>query len=176
MTHKRANARVLPSNALHTREALPGINRTKDGTVLTCPFCTPSHPIVPNEPNACGTVLRVTAVQTIIPARVTRMQKLTCLKCHQAGGEMVQYMNGYIHLTDCTPGTKLLRVPPRYNRMAAVVSKLPAWARGGVEKYTGRAEAIREINLQGEETGKVLGYIFMKGQPNAARTTPEPTT
>lgn len=176
MTHQRSGSRVAARPQIHTREALPGVNRTKEGTLLMCPFCTPSHPIVPNEPTPCGTMLKVTAVQTIIPARVARREGLICLKCKQAGsGDMVQYMNGFIHLDDCAPGTQLLRMAPNYTRWAQMVYKLPKALRAQVEKVTGGTHEVLEIDSEGKETGKVVGYFFLKGKSNAtSRPAPEP--
>lgn len=173
MTHQRSSARVRP--VVKTREALPGISREKEGTLLMCPFCKPSHPLVPNEPTPCGTELKVTALQTIIPARLARKEGLVCLKCHQTGtGEMVRYMNGFIHLQDCVPGTQLLRTAPNYTALARLVYGLPKHVRARAEKVTGEAHQVLEIDAQGKETGKVVGYFFMKGKANATRTTPEP--
>ncbi len=174
MTHKRSSARS--NTGIQTREAMPGLDETKDGVHLMCPFCYPTHPLMPNEDSACGTVLKVTAVQTVIPDRMVRMQKLICLKCHQGGGPMVQYMNGFIHLHECTPGTKLLRIPPRYNAMAGLVYKLPKSMRKQTEKFTGLSQQVREILPDGTETGKVIGYFFLKGKRNATRPTSEPST
>ena len=177
MTHQRSSSRAAAKPQIRTREALPGVNRTKEGTLLMCPFCTPSHPIVPNEPTPCGTMLKVTAVQTVIPARVARQEKLVCLKCKQTGsGDMVQYMNGFIHLTDCAPGTQLLRMAPNYTPWARLVFRIPAGFRKQVERVTGAAHEVLEIDGEGRETGKVVGYFFTKGKPNAPRPTPEPAT
>jgi hypothetical protein len=174
MTHKRPSGRTEAK--IQTREALPGVDRTKEGVHLMCPFCFPTHPLMPNEDAPCGTVLKVTAIQTIIPERMVRMEKLVCLKCHKGDGAMVQYMNGFIHLHECTPGTQLLRIPPRYNAMAGVVYKLPKGLRKQAEKFTGVSQQVREILPDGTETGKIIGYFFLKGKRNATRTPPEPTT
>jgi hypothetical protein len=152
------------------------MTRTKEGATILCPFCMPTHPIVPGEPSPCGTQLRLTAVQTIIPERTVRREELTCVKCHKGGGEMVQYMNGFIHLNDCAPDTTLLRTPPAYNRFAGLVFKLPKSLRARVAQVTGYPQQVREISPDGKETGKIMGYFFLKGKLNAPRTTTEPTT
>jgi hypothetical protein len=105
----------------------------------------------------------VTAVQTVIPQRTVRDQNLTCLKCHQQGkGEMVRYMNGFIHLVDCAPETKLLAQPPKFSALAKYVFNLPEKVRARVEKRTGKAQRVEEIDAEGRETGKTLGYFFVK--------------
>lgn len=98
------------------------------------------------------------------------MQHIVCLKCHESGGEMVQYMNGFVHLTDCNPNTRLLPQIPNFNILAGVVFRMPTGLRAGIEKVFGHAQAVEEIDQEGKKTGKVLGYFFMKvipqGVPN----------
>ena len=153
-----------------TREAPPRMSTSKEGVTLLCPFCNPSHPIVPGTPSLCGTSLRVTAVQTVISARMARMEKIVCLKCKKSsGGDMVAYMNGYIHLHDCAPGTHLITTPPKYSRFAKVVFGLHPRLRDKIEKRTGKAQRVDEIDPNGNETGRVIGYFFQKvqkAQPN----------
>lgn len=146
-----------------TREAQPQLQWSKEGARLLCPFCTPPHPLLPGQESKCGTSLKVTAVQTVIPLRTVRDQGLICLKCHEGGkGEMVRFMNGYIHLKDCMPGTKLLAEPPKFSTLAGYVFNLPEKARALVEKRTGKAQKVEEIDANGKETGKTLGYFFLK--------------
>ena len=150
---------------IKVREAPPGLNQTKAGVEVLCPFCTPPHPLLPGASAPCGTTLKVTAVQTILTSHGSKQQDIKCVKCHQSGGgEMVRYNNGFVHLYDCAPGTKLLAVPPKFSRTAKMIYGLPAWMRTGVEKRTGKAQQVKEIDPQGKETGKILGYFFWKGE------------
>lgn len=163
-------------NLPRIREDVPRMTQNKDGVMIWCPFCVPSHPLTPGQPAPCGTQLKLTAVQTVIPARVARLQKIVCLKCHQSGeGEMVQYMNGFIHLKDCAPDTSLLRTPPNYHPLAGLVFKLPKKLRAQVSRLTGYPQQVREIDAAGKETGQIVGYFFLKGQANATRATAKPT-
>jgi hypothetical protein len=152
-----------------TREQVPSVQATKEGSQILCPFCKPTHPLAPSEPSSCGTILKLTAVQTIVPSRVARINKIVCVKCHQGGGDMVQYMSGYIHLIECDPKTRLLPTMPEFNWFAGLVfnSKI----RQTLEKYTGIAQQVREIDQKGTETGKILGYFFLpkqKGMTNGS--------
>lgn len=163
MSHRASNMqRQRP--LFRTREASPSMNRTKAGVQILCPFCRPTHAIAPGEPTPCGTILRLVAVQDVLPSRIVRIQGLKCLKCHNGGGEMVQYMNGFIHLEDCDPKTRLLPQHPNYNIFARLVFKLPKGIRSVIEKSTGPAQEVDEIDEQGNKTGKVMGYFFMKFQ------------
>lgn len=175
MTHKRANGRPTPQ--VRTREALPSMRQTKEGTQILCPFCSPTHPIVPGQQTVCGTVLELKAIQTVVPARVARNNKIVCMKCHLEGsGEMVQYGSGYIHLVDCMPGTNFLRVEPEYDWFAGFVYRLPKPIRQQVVKLTGYPQQVRDIGPDGLETGKIAGYFFLKGNANGnAGQTTEPS-
>lgn len=175
MAHKRAAARPLAQ--VRVREDTPKMTSTKEGAVIWCPFCVPSHAITPGQPSPCGTQLRLTAVQSVVPHRLARLQKLVCLKCHETGeGEMVPYMNGYIHLIDCKPDTNLLRDTPQFNKFAGFVYGLPRGLRAQVCKVTGYPQQVREIDETGKETGKIIGYFFLRGNANVTRATSEPTT
>ena len=146
-----------------TREQPPKLRQSREGVQVLCPFCVPSHPLLPGQESTCGTTLKVTAVQTVIPQRTVRDQEIVCLKCHEQGkGEMVRYMNGFIHLEDCMPGTKLLAQPPKFSKLAGYVFNLPENLREQIEKRTGKAQKVEEIDAQGKETGKTLGYFFLK--------------
>jgi hypothetical protein len=174
MAHKRAAGRV-PSQ-LRVREEMPKMTSTKEGAVIWCPFCVPSHAITPGQASPCGTQLKLTAVQTVIPARVARMQKIVCLKCHETGeGDLVPYMKGFIHLIDCKPDTNLLRTTPEFSRAAEWVFKLPVGLRARVCRVTGYPQQVREIDPDGKETGKIIGYFFLRGNANATRTPAQPT-
>jgi hypothetical protein len=67
-------------------------------------------------------------------------------------------------LIDCKPETKLMpQAPAHFSRWAKMVYGLPAWMRTRIEKTTGAAKRIDEIDPQGKETGKTLGFIFYRG-------------
>lgn len=151
----------VPKSETHFREAMPTPRVTEQGTQILCPFCVPTHPLMPTEPSACGTVLKVTAVQMIYPKRTVVRKKMICLKCHEGGGEMVIYMNGFVHLPDCKPETRLLPNLPEFNKTARLVFKLPERLRTAVEKYTGKVQYVGEITKDGEKTGQILGYFFI---------------
>lgn len=161
MSHKHGR---IPKPIYRTREASPSMQKTPEGMQIICPFCRPTHALVPGQPASCGTILKLIAVQDILPTRLVRMSDIKCLKCHLGGGEMVQYMNGFVHLNECMPGTKLLHQIPNFSLAARVVYGLPAPIRKWIE-WTfapGPAQQVREIDQAGEETGRVLGYFFMK--------------
>ena len=152
---------------------LPPRTTEKNGEVqILCPFCEPPHPIAVGREAACGTLLKVTAVQVLIPSRTVNRDKLICVKCHKGGGEMVKYHQGYVHLHECTPHTKLMTEPPPFSRLAGVLYGLPSPIRNPVEKYLGKwigtAKQVKEVDPSGNDTGKVLGYFFYKpGGSNA---------
>jgi len=150
---------------LRVRELAPKLRQSKEGIQILCPFCEPTHPILPGQISTCGTTLRVTALQTVMPSRVSQAENIACIKCHKVGhGDMVRYMNGFVHLEDCAPGTKLLAHPPAFSRTARLVFNLPAKLRTAAEKRTGKAQRVDEIDAEGKETGKTLGYFFLKAK------------
>lgn len=155
----------LSRQDFRVREMPPKVEATAKGVLIQCPFCDPPHVILPGMEGACGTTLRVTAVQTILTAHAARFNKIICMKCHKGEGEMVKYRNGWVHLEDCMPGTRFLAEPPRMTKKAALVMKLPPRMRKFVEKHTGTAQEIQEIDGEGNMTGKILGYCFVKGSP-----------
>lgn len=144
------------------REALPKIKEVGKQVLLQCPFCEIPHPIEFGKPALCGTALKVTAVQSIYPIRTVNQHKLVCLKCNKSGGEMVQFNRGYIHLQECSPNTKLMTAPPTFDRFARVVFFMNPTLRKFFEERLGLAKQVQEIDEQGHETGKVLGYFFYK--------------
>lgn len=148
---------------IKTRENLPKVVQTKKGVEIQCPFCIPPHALLPGVESPCGTTLKVTAVQMYLTSHATRHNSLRCLKCGQVGGEMTRYRNGYVHMNDCMPGTKLLTEIPKLNKTAAVVYRMPPKIRKVLEKKTGVAKQLQEIDAEGNQTGKVLGYFFWKG-------------
>lgn len=150
-----------PKSETRFREAMPTPRKTEQGTQILCPFCVPTHPLMPTEPSPCGTMLKVTAVQMIYPKRTVVQKKMICIKCNQGGGEMVMYMKGFVHLPDCRPETRLLPSLPEFNKTAGLVFKLPERLRTVVEKYTGKVQYVKEITVDGEQTGNILGYFFI---------------
>jgi len=152
-----------PRNPIKTREATPGTRKTKNGVEIMCPFCLVPHPITPNKPSTCGTQIHVKAVQYLISQHTAKQKGIICMKCHQAaGGDMVSCMNGFIHTYDCAPGTIVLSSEPKYDKWAAKVYKLPKKVRSIIEKRMGEVKEIKEIDVAGVETGKILGYFFYK--------------
>lgn len=165
-----ASAQFLPSGkpAIQTRESSPIPVPTKNGIELHCPFCDDHHKLLPNVESPCGTRIVVTAVQEVVSARLSRTENLTCLKCHKTGGEMVHYRNGYIHLVNCSPQTKFLQDVPKFSLVAKLVFGMNPKMRGLIERLTGRADQVLEIDEHGEKTGKTLGYFFWKKGVNHA--------
>jgi len=99
----------------------------------------------------------------MITPRIARQNNVVCMKCGKnTGGTLVQCMNGFMHSFDCAPGITILSEPPKYDKKAEYVFKLPAKIRKMVEKRTGEAKMIEEVDPNGKNTGKVLGYIFHK--------------
>ena len=147
---------------VRVRELPPKFDQNGKDAVILCPFCGIPHPISIGKDSPCGTNLRLTAVQTIFPARTVKKLKLVCMKCHQSDGEMIQFNNAFVHLIDCVPGTKLVAVPPKFSGFAQVVHSLPLPLRRAVERRTGYAKPVTEVDPEGNETGKTLGYFFYK--------------
>lgn len=148
---------------VQTREAPPMAVHTKNGIELHCPFCPDHHPLQPGQESTCGTHIEVSAVQEVVSARFSKANGLVCIKCHKVGGEMVRYHDGFVHLEDCSPETKLLQEAPKFSLLAKLVFKFHPRVRGIVERVTGRADQVFEIDRDGHTTGKILGYFFWKG-------------
>lgn len=162
-------------NSVRLREQPPTPRVGKQGYELLCPFCVPTHPLFPGAAAPCGTQLKITAVQVVFPSYVTKQRRFKCVKCGQSGGEMVQYNSGYVHLEDCAPGTHLLAMPPKFSPVARLVHGLPEWLQKRVERRTGYVQQVKEIDPNGKETGKVLGYFFLnKGKPDGKRLPTDP--
>jgi len=152
-----------PKNPIQTREAYPKTRKTKTGVELLCPFCIPTHPILPGKITTCGTEIVVKAVQHLITARVARQEGIVCMKCHKNdSGVLASCMNGFVHTHDCAPGTIVLSSEPKYSKLAEKVYRLPVQVRNVVEKRMGEVKEIKEIDAEGKETGKILGYFFYK--------------
>ena len=145
-----------------TRIEAPIARKEKDGSAgLYCPFCKPTHKILPGAESACGTRPEVRAVQMVFRAKYEK--DMICAKCGQGGGEMVMFRNAFVHAYDCTPGVATLVEEPKFTPLAQIVYKLPSALKSRIEKHTGRAMQVDEVMPTGERTGKVLGYTFLKG-------------
>lgn len=142
------------------RELPPRTTETKDTVQILCPFCEPPHPIAVGREAACGTSLKVTAVQVVIPSRTVTKRNLVCVKCHKGGGQMVRFHNGYVHLHECTPHTKLITEPPVFSKLAGLVFRMPPLLRAPLERRLGLARQIKEVDPAGQDTGRTLGYFF----------------
>jgi len=132
----------------------------KGNIVFLCPFCKPSHLLIPGKISPCGTQMLLEAVQVIYRAKYS---DLVCAKCGNGGGEMVHWQNAFIHIVDCVPGVFTPTEMPKTSRFAQVVYKLPKWAKESIEKRTGQVMIIDEVSPEGKRTGKILGYFFMRG-------------
>lgn len=164
------SAQFRPSkrDPIQVREAPPLPFPNKDGAIeLHCPFCPDHHLLDPRAESTCGTRVEVMAIQEVITEKMVLAEGLTCLKCHKGGGGMVRYNKGFIHLKECSPGTMYLHEEPNYKVFAKFVYHLPEKIRGLVERYTGKAKCVEDMDKDGNKTGKVLGYFFWKGTKNA---------
>lgn len=163
MKNKKTFNRRTYANGLKpevtTRELPPRVQRLEKGMQLMCPFCVPPHPIVPGQESQCGTTIRVSAVQTLIPLRTVRDKKLVCMKCKETGkGPMARFGNGFIHAEDCKPGTMVMTEHPPFSKLAERVYKMKD---GLAKKFLigrfGEPQETRET-----ATDKVAGYFFLK--------------
>lgn len=142
------------------RKAVPLLEKDDRGAnVLMCPFCKPSHPILPFVPSGCGTLVEFQAVQTVYRAKYR--EGMICVKCGKDKGEMVKFNDGYVHNYDCSPGTTTLTVLPDISLFAKFVFGMKD---GRIKKYIqskmGVASEVKEVTPNGELTGKTLGYFF----------------
>lgn len=149
------------------RSGIPKMLKDKSGkTLLVCPFCPVPHPLYPNVPAKCGTRLILTAEQIVYRAKADK--RFVCVKCGKGGGEMVKYQNAYIHIEDCAPGVMTMTEPPKFSRLAGLVSKVKSErTRKFIEQFTGRAMPVDEVTENGTRTGVVLGHFFFKEVRNA---------
>lgn len=158
--HSKPQKVIIPVRRSRTAPPIPF--PTKNGIELHCPFCDDQHALLPNVESSCGTNIRVEAVQEVYPPALTRKENLTCVKCHKVGGEMVRFGNAFVHTENCAPEKKLIQDLPRSSRLAGFVGSLPAWAKNQIQKLTGVAHPVYEIDPAGEKTGKVLAWMFLK--------------
>jgi len=144
------------------RTATPGMTKGADGrNVILCPFCKPAHELHPGFMEACGTRLQLSAVQQVVKAKYSGT---ICVKCGKGGGEMVRYMNAFIHTSDCSPDVMTMTEPPKFSRLAKIIYKSPKWAKMFFEKFTGQTMPVDEVKPDGTRTGVTLGYFFMRGK------------
>lgn len=158
------NTTIKPEVTL--RELPPKTKQTSNDLELLCPFCVVPHPISAGQDAMCGTTLHVSAVQTVYPARTVHKHKMVCIKCGGGDGEMVRYNNSTVHLIDCRPDVQLAAQQPKYTWLAKLVYQLHPKIKKIVQKRTGYAKAVEEIDVKGVKTGKILGYFFYKQAPN----------
>lgn len=155
---------IKPTGGMKVREELPQMRKTDIGIGIFCPYCDPSHPLLPGKPAACGTFLKLTAVQQIMPARVARLQNIACIKCHTVGGgDLVPWQGNYVHLQDCDPETKLYVEPPVFSNYAKLLYKMPLGIQNILARKRGTPRPVKEITPEGMETGRILGYTFYTG-------------
>lgn len=151
-----------------TRENAVRIFKTEKGFRIMCPFCNPAHPLEAGRVAPCGTVLKMTAVQEVVSGRSARLSGLVCLKCHKTGGgDLIHWQNGYVHKDDCNPEQALLVVPPRFSWWAGIRYRVSDWFKNRkvMAFVRGNAQRVKEINPEGVETGRILGYVFVEGKP-----------
>lgn len=150
--------RTHPKPAMKQRSAIPLVDQ--DGN-LACPFCKPTHLLDPTKESPCGTVIQVTALQTVYKAQYMQ-EPVHCLKCARDSGEMVRFAGAFIHVVDCTPGMALMAEEPKLSNWAKFVYNLPDFAKKRIEKRIGRASPLELIDNEGRKTGEVAGYFFYK--------------
>jgi hypothetical protein len=160
MSHKR----LKPHTDTYFRESAVAARQSGKGNEILCPFCIPTHPMKADTPSPCGSLLKVTAVQPVFKKPAVMRRELKCVKCGKGGGEMIMYMNGFVHLPDCTPEKRLLPSIPPSDRRARFVyrlkeGKLKEW----LEKQWGKVQVVWDITDGGEKKG-ILSYFFLKGE------------
>lgn len=161
---KRNNGKIAPHV---TRTGIPQIVKGKNGAaLLMCPFCNPSHPLQPNVPALCGTMLVLTAEQIMFRAKFQK--NMVCVKCGKGDGMMVMFQKAFIHTHDCAPGVIAMTEPPNYSKWAERVFAIKnEKLKKLIEKYTGRAVQVEEVTPGAIKTGVIFGYYFNKENKNA---------
>jgi hypothetical protein len=142
------------------RVEAPLTGTIKGKPALMCPWCKPTHILIPGQRAACGTELQVRAVQPVYKARYAK--DMTCAKCGKGGGEMVPFANAFAHISNCMPGVAVLSEKPNFSRLASLVYRLPERMKNVIEKRTGKAMPVDEVTEDGTRTGKILGHFFWK--------------
>ena len=153
----------IPKSNTVTREGIPMISKDgKGNALLLCPFCTPPHPINPDSPALCGTILQVRALQVVYKAK--KYGNEVCVKCQKGGGQMVLFQGALVHTHDCTPGVVALSTPPKYSPFARWTYKLSdGKLKSFIQKRWGTAMPVEEVTPAGEKTGVVFGHFFNRG-------------
>ena len=153
----------VPKNPITTREAIPILSKDgKGNALLLCPFCTPAHPINPDSPALCGTILQVRAIQQVFKAKKYD-PRTVCVKCQKGGGKMVVFQGALIHTHDCSPGVVALSTPPKYSPFAKIIYNLKdGTLKNFIQKKFGNAMAVEEVMPSGEKTGVIFGFFFSK--------------
>lgn len=158
MSHKRNT----PKPRIDQRIAAPLAKQDEKGkAVLMCPFCKPSHVLIPGTTAKCGTDLQVRAVQMMFNAKYEK--DMVCVKCGKGGGRMVRFQNSFVHADDCTPGVATLTEAPKFSTMARVMFHLPDRIKELFKTSLGEIMPVAEVTPDGTRTGKTLGYFFYKG-------------
>ena len=122
--------------------------KTDNGRVeIFCPFCFPTHPIQMEFSAPCGTILELSAIQSLY-------KDVTCALCGGARGSLVKVGEKYKHAHDCTPGQHLYTVPPKKSLGARAVWYLPTFVHNWLWRVSGRK--VIEVSSD----GKVTGYAW----------------
>lgn len=152
------------------RRKLPLLEKDEKGAnVLMCPFCVPSHPILPFVPSGCGTLVEFQAVQTVYRAKYN--DGIVCVKCGKGKGEMVKMNDAYVHNYDCVPGTTTLTVTPKFSKFAGFVFGMKdGRLKEFIQGFTGVAAEVKEVTPSGERTGVILGHFFHRKKQDDKHT------
>lgn len=144
------------------RVDIPKIVKDKNGAaILLCPFCSPSHPLRADQATACGTIVRVQAVQTVFRSNYSH-KNMVCVKCGKGGGDMVTWQNNaFVHVHDCSPGVTAMNEPPKMSKAAGIIYNFPPVLRRIAEAAWGKTMKVDEVTPDGKRTGVVLGHFFL---------------
>ncbi len=137
-------------SAPQVRRRGPKIKEENGDIVLFCPFCHPPHRISLDTAATCGTILELTAVQTLY-------QDVTCELCGRGQGTLLKIGESYRHAHDCVPGRKIYTVPPKKRRSARWAWKMPDWA----TMFLGKRFNLTPVELRTKE-GTIDGYGWDK--------------
>jgi hypothetical protein len=144
------------------RVDIPKVTKDKNGAaILLCPFCNPTHPLRADQATACGTIVRVQAVQTVFRSNYSR-KNMVCVKCGKGGGEMVVWQNNaFVHTHDCSPGVAAMNEPPKISKAAGIIYNLHPRIKTLIELVTGKTMKVDEVTPDGKRTGVILGHFFL---------------
>lgn len=145
MSKKKAR----PTRLKHRSKAVKFKWENGDLKIL-CPFCSEEHAIDIQNVSPCGTVLQMNAVQEI-------WKNTTCVLCGESDQErMVKVGDKFRHIYDCSPGKRLLIIPPKPSLSAKYFSLLPERVQWFLVKRLGRVP-VHFKNDSGE-----TGYFWEK--------------